>query len=354
VNEIGPFTAAKKIVVFNPDVPTEVRQVTGAGSPRWVSISSATFSECTTATAASGGLFWANLPSGLSAASTYQIAVYAESATAFGQAEVTGLYHPALATSAQAAAIQTQSNKIGTNAGDSPTTQTMQGRVDVAVSTRASEATLEAVQSSAESTESRLAGITSLAKWLRGLFRKDVMDAVAKAEINVGGGTYNEATDSLGAAAADRTDILAAVGDVAESVADFPATASIPIQQSGRMLLVAGDDYGEGGRPWLIERQPGAEWPEDLDDYDWEIAITRADDNRLEGAPDTVAATVVVEVASGDSRSLRVSLAGIDSAAALSHYDYEVFGIHKVSEKRWTVDAEGVVRFVKDLSVAES
>lgn len=40
-------------------------------------------------------------------------------------------------------------------------------------------------------------GITSAAKWLRGLFRKDAMDATAKSEINSGGGTFNETTDSL-------------------------------------------------------------------------------------------------------------------------------------------------------------
>lgn len=42
-----------------------------------------------------------------------------------------------------------------------------------------------------------LAGITSLAAWLRGLARKSTMDATAKTELNTGGGTYNEATDSL-------------------------------------------------------------------------------------------------------------------------------------------------------------
>lgn len=39
-------------------------------------------------------------------------------------------------------------------------------------------------------------GITSLAAWLRGLARKDAMDATAKSELNTGGGTYNETTDS--------------------------------------------------------------------------------------------------------------------------------------------------------------
>lgn len=39
-------------------------------------------------------------------------------------------------------------------------------------------------------------GMTSLPKWLRGIFRKDAMDATAKTEVNDGGGTYNETTDS--------------------------------------------------------------------------------------------------------------------------------------------------------------
>lgn len=43
----------------------------------------------------------------------------------------------------------------------------------------------------------KFTGITLLAKWLRGLFRKDAMDATAKSEVNDTGGTFNEATDSL-------------------------------------------------------------------------------------------------------------------------------------------------------------
>jgi hypothetical protein len=42
-----------------------------------------------------------------------------------------------------------------------------------------------------------IAGITSLPAWLRGLFRKDAMNATAKSEVNTGGGAFNEATDSL-------------------------------------------------------------------------------------------------------------------------------------------------------------
>jgi hypothetical protein len=45
-------------------------------------------------------------------------------------------------------------------------------------------------------TFAKFAGITSLAAWLRGMFRKDAMNAAAKLEVNLGGGNYDEATDS--------------------------------------------------------------------------------------------------------------------------------------------------------------
>jgi hypothetical protein len=46
-----------------------------------------------------------------------------------------------------------------------------------------------------------LSGITSLAAWLRGLFRKSTMNSTAKSEVNTGGGTFDESTDSLEASA---------------------------------------------------------------------------------------------------------------------------------------------------------
>ena len=45
--------------------------------------------------------------------------------------------------------------------------------------------------------EAVLDGITSLADWLRTLIRADAADPVAKAEINVGGGSFDEAKHSL-------------------------------------------------------------------------------------------------------------------------------------------------------------
>ncbi len=40
-------------------------------------------------------------------------------------------------------------------------------------------------------------GMTSLPNWLRGMFRKDTMDVTANGEINAGGGTFDETTDSI-------------------------------------------------------------------------------------------------------------------------------------------------------------
>lgn len=85
-SELGPFSTAKKIVVFNPDAPTQVRQVSGVGSPAWVSVGSGTFSECVTATSATGAFNWADLPTGLDADQAYTLAVYASTATAFTDA----------------------------------------------------------------------------------------------------------------------------------------------------------------------------------------------------------------------------------------------------------------------------
>jgi hypothetical protein len=62
------------------------------------------------------------------------------------------------------------------------------------------------------------AGITVLADWLRGLYRKSAMNAAAKTEVNTGGGTYDETTDSeeaqrdnVGTAGAGLTALVTAI-----------------------------------------------------------------------------------------------------------------------------------------------
>jgi len=73
--------------------------------------------------------------------------------------------------------------------------------LDAAVSTRATSSDVTGAHATTDgkidAVAAILSGITSLAKWLRGLFRSDAMDATAKAEVNAGGGTFDEATDSL-------------------------------------------------------------------------------------------------------------------------------------------------------------
>jgi len=63
-----------------------------------------------------------------------------------------------------------------------------------------------------------LSGITSLAKWLRGLFRKDTMDSTAKTEVNTGGGTFDETTDSEEALQEELDRIYAQTSVIAPSI----------------------------------------------------------------------------------------------------------------------------------------
>jgi len=77
-------------------------------------------------------------------------------------------------------------------------------------------------------------GITSLPKWLRGLFRKDAMDSTAKTEINTGGGTFSELTDSLEAVRDNEGTAgagLTALGDT--RIANLDAAVSTRLASSG-------------------------------------------------------------------------------------------------------------------------
>lgn len=70
--------------------------------------------------------------------------------------------------------------------------------LDVAISSRLSAAAYVPPDNGGiAQIEAVLDGITSLADWLRALVRADAADPVAKAEINTGGGAYDEARHSL-------------------------------------------------------------------------------------------------------------------------------------------------------------
>lgn len=85
-----------KVVFINPDDTDQVRQLSGSGSPQWVALSSATFSECSLTLVQEGstGIYYGDLPSGLSAARRYQLLVYASTDTAFSDGPLTGEYAP--------------------------------------------------------------------------------------------------------------------------------------------------------------------------------------------------------------------------------------------------------------------
>ncbi|MGB7157115.1 MAG: hypothetical protein WBD40_03550 [Tepidisphaeraceae bacterium] len=100
-DEIGPIPQSGKVVFYNPDAPTQVRQVTGSGSPSWVELSTPpVFAECAVALAQVGtsGNWFTELATGLDASHRYQFAFYASSATAFSDAFELMEYDPGVTT----------------------------------------------------------------------------------------------------------------------------------------------------------------------------------------------------------------------------------------------------------------
>ncbi|MBX3444278.1 MAG: hypothetical protein KF774_17885 [Planctomyces sp.] len=107
---------------------------------------------------------------------------------------------PSLATAASAAALGTQLDELSELTFDA----------NASAEIAAAGATEAAAKSNA--IHAILAGITSLAHWLRAGFRKSAPDATALAEINAGGGTFSAATDAL-EAIRDRGDAAWTTGE---------------------------------------------------------------------------------------------------------------------------------------------
>jgi len=114
---------------------------------------------------------------------------------------------------------------------------------DTAITTRVDASTLAG----------KFTGVTMVAGWLRGLFRKDTMDTTAKSEINDGGGAFDEATDSA-EAIRDRGDVAWVTGSAASltaadiwELADGIETGVTPKQALQRIgSVVAGKVSGAG------------------------------------------------------------------------------------------------------------
>jgi hypothetical protein len=149
----------------------------------------------------------------------------------------------------------------------------------------------------------KFAGITSVAKWLRGLFRKDAMDATAKNEVNDGGGTYNEATDSMEAqqehAATIKAETALIVADTNELqteladggridlILDSIVIATSTLGTGARTVTITvtdGTDPLEGARvrmtngaeSYVGDTDADGEISFSLDDATWTVTVTKA------------------------------------------------------------------------------
>ena len=194
-------------------------------------------------------------------------------------------------------------------------------------------------------------GITSLANWLRGLARKDAMNSTAKTELNTGGGTYNEATDSqegardtlpaaiedavLDAAMADHEDpdsigeAISNAGNLADPlenevpgeyesgtaghalgrIGSGQIVTVSPVAQNGDVETIQGDDYLASEGRSLDWTNTDGDWP-DL------IAISQGGSIAIRviiGGVVELAGSVVT--ATGENKKVRCEPASTETAA---------------------------------------
>jgi len=230
-----------------------------------------------------------------------------------------------------------------------------------------------------------LAGISSLAHWLRGLYNKRAMDSTALTEIRDSTGTFDPTTDS-NEAIADKTsgltaqqtrdalklapstgdpaagsidaelDTLDTVVDAIKSKSDLIGSASItvisPVAQSGKVEIYSGNDYllsESRALPWVVT---GAEVAF-LDGATVTLRILRAPlfhrghtfedleaDAEFEG--DVVVAdekaTITVELLAADTSALDASSSG---------YVYQL--VAETTDKTTHTIAAGVFTVVKTI-----
>jgi hypothetical protein len=124
-----------------------------------------------------------------SSASSYANSAYSAASSASSYAA--SAYSAASSAAGYAASAQGYANTAATQASAANTILSDGTNGNAAIKTA-----VGGVKTVVDAIAAVLAGITVLAKWLRALVRKDTADATAKSEINTGGGTYNEATDS--------------------------------------------------------------------------------------------------------------------------------------------------------------
>lgn len=110
---LSPIPRAGLLVVHHPTDAGKVRQWTGTGAPQWVDLATATFAECAVSLTQIGetGIYHATLD--LPDDATYPILLYGTDATAFTDQVIAQMtWHPEVATSAQATAIQARTDNL--------------------------------------------------------------------------------------------------------------------------------------------------------------------------------------------------------------------------------------------------
>ena len=160
---------------------------------------------------------------------------------------------------------------LGAVAGNIPVvgTGTNQFKSDAAAKIAATVASGDDVDGAA--VKGILSGITSLAAWLRGLFRKDAMDATAKTEANTGGGTFDETTDSL-QAIRDRGDAAWVTGG---DTGGGARTVTITVTDGTDPLENAKVRMTNGAESYLGTTNAIGVTVFALDDATWTVAITK-------------------------------------------------------------------------------
>jgi hypothetical protein len=105
-----------------------------------------------------------------------------------------------------------------------------------------------------------------------------------------------------------------------------------------QMKLVQGDSAGPDSVPIIVgfdfDKTPPDRAPSNLSDWTWAIAISKGTNNQNADAPDTIAGTVTVYLATGGSRSLRISMDADDTEEALGLYDWCITGTNDDEERR--------------------
>jgi hypothetical protein len=147
----------------------------------------------------------------------------------------------------------------------------------------------------------------------------DAADAAAKAEL-----ARLAALAAKGAAEnVEGVDVTPKLNQILDLLQTDPPTQTGEQQYRARKII-RGDSYGPGARPFGVSRHRSASWPLDLSAWSWAITFAKDPKNDADGG--TLAGSVGVTVATGESRSLEITITSDTSAAAVGRHVYAIRG----------------------------